>query len=196
MVTREMILEKSREIFFKKGYFETSLLEIANECKISKGGLYHHFERKEDLFIETMILVLRENERIVMSCIEKDGPFKEAIKEFAEKMLFLRNRYFEEGVEKHSNSLYLGPLSNAIKSFPQIGEENRKLYGNIFEKVVIRIKKAQKLGEIRKEINPEILAIQFCAIFEGLPIASYYAGKDFDEVSKSLFKSLWDLIKI
>lgn len=72
MDTRELIIEKSRELFFKKGYSKTSLSEIAVECGISKGGLYHHYERKEDLFIESIISIFIENERIILSSIEKE----------------------------------------------------------------------------------------------------------------------------
>ena len=34
----------------KKGYAGTSLKDIAVTAKVSKGGLYHHFSNKEDLF--------------------------------------------------------------------------------------------------------------------------------------------------
>ncbi|MGI9565567.1 MAG: TetR/AcrR family transcriptional regulator [Nitrosopumilus sp.] len=47
---RERILVSATKNFAKKGYTLTSLKEIAISAKMSKGGLYHHFPSKEDLF--------------------------------------------------------------------------------------------------------------------------------------------------
>jgi len=46
------ILEAAIKLFSKKGYFLTSMQEIATECNISKGSLYNHFSSKEDLLIQ------------------------------------------------------------------------------------------------------------------------------------------------
>lgn len=48
---RNKIIESAIKCFSKKGYFNTSLRDIALDAKISKGGLYHHFPTKEDLFV-------------------------------------------------------------------------------------------------------------------------------------------------
>lgn len=47
---RERILTSATKNFAKKGYILTSLKDIAASAKMSKGGLYHHFPSKEDLF--------------------------------------------------------------------------------------------------------------------------------------------------
>jgi len=196
MDTRELILEKSRELFFKRGYSKTSLSEIAVECGISKGGLYHHFERKEDLFIESIISIFIDNERIILSSIEKDIPFEQAIFEFLENMISIRKRYAITNTGQGSHSVYFGPLSDAIKMFPEIRQENRKIYEGIVQKVLTRIILAQESGEIKKEISPYPLAVQFCSIYEGLPLVSYYIDKDFDDTARTLFSSFWELIKV
>ena len=47
---KKKILVSAAKNFAKKGYAVTSLKDIALDAKISKGGLYHHFSNKEDLF--------------------------------------------------------------------------------------------------------------------------------------------------
>ncbi len=47
---KKKILVSAAKNFAKKGYAGTSLKDIALTAKISKGGLYHHFSNKEDLF--------------------------------------------------------------------------------------------------------------------------------------------------
>lgn len=46
---REQILAGALELFRRQGYDRTSLREISERLGISKSGLYHHFEAKDDL---------------------------------------------------------------------------------------------------------------------------------------------------
>lgn len=48
----QLILEVALSFFSEKGYYATSVQEIAKQCGISKGSLYKFFESKEDLFIK------------------------------------------------------------------------------------------------------------------------------------------------
>ena len=47
----EKIIQSARKQFAKKGYSLTSMDEIAKSANVSKGGLYHHFPSKEELFV-------------------------------------------------------------------------------------------------------------------------------------------------
>ena len=45
--TVKLILDVSTRLFVEKGYEQTSLQDIINETKLSKGAIYHHFSSKE-----------------------------------------------------------------------------------------------------------------------------------------------------
>ena len=45
------IMDKSLILFARKGYYSTTLDDLANACGLTKGGLYCHFKTKEELFI-------------------------------------------------------------------------------------------------------------------------------------------------
>lgn len=47
--TVKLILDVSTKMFCEKGYDNTSLQDIINETKLSKGAIYHHFSSKEDI---------------------------------------------------------------------------------------------------------------------------------------------------
>lgn len=49
---KQLILEVALSSFSQKGYYSTSVQEIASQCGISKGSLYKYFSSKEELFIE------------------------------------------------------------------------------------------------------------------------------------------------
>jgi len=48
-ISKEEIIHKSTEVFGLKGFYNTSMNDIATACGLYKGSLYHHFKSKEDL---------------------------------------------------------------------------------------------------------------------------------------------------
>ena len=48
--TIALILKVSQQLFYEKGFDKTSIQDIMNETKRSKGGIYHHFKSKEAIF--------------------------------------------------------------------------------------------------------------------------------------------------
>lgn len=51
---KETIAEVAINLFFRKGYFATSMSDIARGCGIQKASIYHHFPGKEDLLFSIM----------------------------------------------------------------------------------------------------------------------------------------------
>ncbi|WP_240375493.1 TetR/AcrR family transcriptional regulator [Bacillus piscicola] len=52
MEKQESIILAALKLFSEKGYFSTSVQDIATYCGISKGSFYKYFKSKEDLLIE------------------------------------------------------------------------------------------------------------------------------------------------
>ena len=50
--SREEILKNAVKLFKIKGYYNTSMADIATACGIIKGSLYHHFKSKDEVGIE------------------------------------------------------------------------------------------------------------------------------------------------
>ncbi len=48
-------------MFVEKGYDETSLQDIINAAKLSKGAIYHYFESKEQIFVKICERLGQEN---------------------------------------------------------------------------------------------------------------------------------------
>jgi AcrR family transcriptional regulator len=48
--TRQAVLAAARSLFGKNGYAQTSVEEIADAARVTKGAVYHHFAGKEALF--------------------------------------------------------------------------------------------------------------------------------------------------
>ncbi|MFP4036687.1 MAG: TetR/AcrR family transcriptional regulator [Desulfobacteraceae bacterium] len=52
------IKETAIDLFYKKGYFATSMSNIALGSGIQKASIYHHYSRKEDILFDILITTL------------------------------------------------------------------------------------------------------------------------------------------
>jgi len=52
--TRARILKAAREIFFRDGFADTNLDEVASRAEVGKGTLYRHFESKIELYVAVL----------------------------------------------------------------------------------------------------------------------------------------------
>jgi AcrR family transcriptional regulator len=53
--TRKRILRAARQVFFRDGFMDTSLDEVASIANIGKGTLYRHFESKAELYVAVLL---------------------------------------------------------------------------------------------------------------------------------------------
>jgi AcrR family transcriptional regulator len=51
---RRHILEAAREVFFRDGFVEANLDEVAQRAGVAKGTLYRYFENKGDLYVAVL----------------------------------------------------------------------------------------------------------------------------------------------
>ena len=50
MATMQRMEVTGLELFYKNGYYNTSVDDILKELSLSKGAFYYHFDSKEDYF--------------------------------------------------------------------------------------------------------------------------------------------------
>src|SRR5258708_12644939 len=52
--SRQEILRTAARLFQQRGYDATSMNDVAASLKLSKGGLYHHFQSKDEILFAIM----------------------------------------------------------------------------------------------------------------------------------------------
>ena len=53
--TRAALIEASYQLFLTRGYHGTSMRDIAQAAGIALGGIYNHFDTKEDIFLAMLV---------------------------------------------------------------------------------------------------------------------------------------------
>lgn len=119
--TKEKIIEKAEELFSQRGYDTTSVSDICEEVRISKGAFFHYFPTKESLFLEILDRWLKdlnekleiyrkESQKIPEGIIKMGQIFKEVFKESKGKLFlfleFLRRGSKDEKILKSLSSYY------------------------------------------------------------------------------------------
>lgn len=93
----ELILQAAEEVLAEKGYYETSIDEIAARVGIAKGTVYLHFPGKEDL----VIAILERNAQAMVELVEATVATARGNREKLEAILrFVYGGFFDPG-KKH-----------------------------------------------------------------------------------------------
>lgn len=153
------ILETALDLFIRKGYGETRIVDIARASNMSMGLLFHYFESKEKLY---EVLVRSGCERMSMEInLETDSPldfFRRAVEDIffmitsspsAAKMFVLME-------QAHHSTTLPQELKNVLT------EADR-----LIENCVPLIEQGQLLGELRAG-DPKALSIAFWCSIQGI----------------------------
>ena len=148
---RQEILDAAIKVFAKKGFYEATLDEVAQESEFSKGALYLYFSNKEDLLSTIVSDSLEKWTEFHKSKITGKGIFREEITAMfngVAETIFDNPDLFTLLSVQHA-SLF-GALSQEKK------DEARKIHDKIWKSFDKRIKIAIENEELR-DLPPETI---------------------------------------
>ncbi|MFZ1130424.1 MAG: TetR/AcrR family transcriptional regulator [Terriglobales bacterium] len=71
---RQEILRAAARLFQQQGYDATSMNDVAAALKLSKGGLYHHFQSKDEILFHIMSHAMQITEDRVINVVRRIDP--------------------------------------------------------------------------------------------------------------------------
>ncbi len=188
---KKKILVSAAKNFAKKGYAATSLKDIALTAKVSKGGLYHHFSNKEDLFVA----VCTENVNNTMKKTKEFFAQKQSVEPCKDNTLFDDLSEFYDSIVVGSKNLERLWIQGMMES-----EHNAKL-----RKMLLKMEKEtsswgfETLKQVRDTTelltgysNSELQDITngFSAIYKGT-IVDRLMGKNTKDVRRAWIQTVY-----
>jgi len=161
-LTRSIILETAAELFNTQGYKATSISDITDKAKLTKGAIYRHFQDKSSL----------EKEALRMMCNQMLGDISRNIKaacDSKEKLHCIID-YFNAYADKPP---FIGgcPLMNAAVEADDSNVELKQVVQFIMERIDVAIIKIIKNGiahdQIKKDTDAKQLASLMMSSLEG-----------------------------
>lgn len=161
-ITRQRVLESARELFYNKGYNNTSIDEILKSSKVKKGNFYFHYPSKEDLGYAVIESYLKREISLVDEILNQPGSPLERIYNLFE---FSRKNLAEKGCRGGC------PIGNFALELSDIHNGFRNKINKIFDAWTDRMEcilvEAKKEGEIPEALDAKEMANLMVAIWEG-----------------------------
>lgn len=160
--TREAILEKAVELFNAHGFSGVSLTDIMQATGLQKGGIYNHFTSKEELALEAFDYAFNRISELMGQAIKgKRDPLDRLI-----AIIEFYQHYFESPPFKGGCILFNTAVEND-DSNPALCERARHAM-SLWQELIIRtVQRGINQGEMRREINPELVATLIISTLEG-----------------------------
>ncbi|ALC86651.1 TetR family transcriptional regulator [Bacillus sp. FJAT-22090] len=161
-ITKEHIIRESAGLFNTKGYTGASLSEIIERCGIRKGGIYNHFENKDEIALAAFDYSFSQILSFLSKALENASNSKESL-------LAICNVYIDL-VENDSLEGGCPILNTAIESddgHPFLKEKAQQAMKTFIGKLTMIIEKGIENKEFREDINTEEASTYIIAVIEG-----------------------------
>ena len=135
---RQEILRTAARLFQQQGYDGTSMNDVAAALKLSKGGLYHHFQSKDEILFDLMSHAMDITEERVLNPVRAIADPEERLRALIRRHIavVLSERDREITVMLHENH----PLSPAVRK----GINARKKdYIHFLENLIAAVQRAR-----------------------------------------------------
>jgi TetR/AcrR family transcriptional regulator, cholesterol catabolism regulator len=152
--SRQEILRTAARLFQQRGYDATSMNDVAAALKLSKGGLYHHFQSKDEILFEIMNHAMQITEDRVLNPVRSIASPEERLRTLIrlhiEVVLSPRDR--EITVMLHENH----PLPPALRK--RINAR-KKEYVHFLENLITEVQsQAQPSHHAKSKVSPRAAA--------------------------------------
>jgi AcrR family transcriptional regulator len=154
--SRQEILRTAARLFQQRGYDATSMNDVAAALKLSKGGLYHHFQSKDEILFEIMSHAMEITQERVLNPVrgiaDPEERLRALIRLHIEVVLSPRDR--EITVMLHENHPLPAALRKRINA-------RKKDYIHFLENLMAEVQKQvqrQVQNESSRRVSPRAAA--------------------------------------
>lgn len=128
---REDILRAAADVFIEKGYFRTTMEDIAAKLLMTKGSVYYYFKDKQDLLFQSQVLLLNRGLEKLQEILHEDISPQEKLK----KSLI---QHIEHLISERSGfSMMIKPEQYFTKEQETVIFGLREEYGNCFDQSIV-----------------------------------------------------------
>ena len=192
--TREFIIDQAYRLFLSRSYEAVSISEISKAIGFTKGAMYHHFKNKEELFKAVINKYLP---------IEKYfAPIEDlTLKEYIENSIQTANEIIHNIFGNNLGFIPLSYLSlfiDAFRHYPDYAKDKEQLIQGELRKISFIITKSIEKGEIREDINPDFMAMNFLSLSTGMAgnLVQNYSPKMAIDMLRNQFYELYKIMKV
>ncbi len=186
----DRILAAAEKLFSKHGFAAVSMNAIAKEAGTSKANIYHHFRAKDDLHQAALRFAAEGIKTLLENVEESGGTAWRKLELFAQAHI--------EGMHSHADMSRLilrELLTNGRKRGREIAESG---FARNFSTLTTLIRKGQKNGELRKDLDPAaVTALVLAAnifFFQNNDVLRHYREVTFADDPEGYVKTVSEIL--
>lgn len=191
--TREYIIDEAYKLFLNNSYEAVSISDISKAIGLTKGALYHHFTNKEELFkavIDKNLWFADINTNLDNMSFSE---LIETIVSKAREIIQIKININDKQPIVPINFIALA--IDAYRHYPDFVKANKNLIEKELMKFRDVIKNGIKRGELRTDINVEMVALNLYAISAGTA-GSLLHNASLESAIESLKEQLQEYYKL
>ncbi len=190
--TKEKIILKALQYFTEHDYEGASLDKIARAIGITKGGIYHYFKSKDELYHDCMIFLFSALKEISSNMISKDIKLKELLRglfSFDELFNAIASMFQIDLLNDYFNYAYL--MFVGIKKFPDIKTMVGGIYDSMQNELTEILEILQTNGEVDSSLDCNAMAFELAAMMEGaMLIAGFDSKMDMKDLGNRMAENI------
>jgi len=192
-MTKESIIIAALRLFLTRGYKSVSLIDVANEVGITKGGIYHYFSSKDDLLCTAFHFLLDSVEEKYSHLLSDRYTLKEVLHRLMVENDF--ERYARElfGLQGECSVDHVHFAIEIMRRFSDIQERVQRINVSICEAFAQKIAISIEKGELKSGIDSHALAANVLATVNGQKsLGGHFLSP---EMRIRMMENIWGLIK-
>ncbi|MCB0082956.1 MAG: TetR/AcrR family transcriptional regulator [Caldilineaceae bacterium] len=161
-LTREHIIAKAAVIFNTKGFAAASMADVMQATGLQKGGLYNHFDTKDELLLAAFDYALDKVTQAVLQVIKRE---QNSTQKLIALINFFRGYALTPIIE--GGCPVLNGMVEADNVNPALQTRVRRAQQDLIGAVTRVIENGVRYGEFQPTINAEKSAIIMISMLEG-----------------------------
>ena len=146
-------LDRAMGLFWRKGYFDTSMRDIVAETGVSHAGLYSTFGNKHELFLAALDLYYERIKGMMVTSLESPDASLPEVQAYFEGILEMsKDPRFERGCLICNAAVDLAPED------PAVAERVHGYLDRLIEAFRAALERARDKGEVRADLDPRAAA--------------------------------------
>jgi AcrR family transcriptional regulator len=167
-MTKENIIIAALRLFLLRGYKNVSLVDVANEAGITKGGIYHYFMSKDELLHKVVHYLFDRCEAKYTELFSGEKSLRETLQTIVVER---EMEHFVQGLLALDQGDYRANYTNfaleVMHNFSDVQERMDRSHWQFSKIIEEKLQKSLAKGELRSDIDIQALAVIIFSMLTG-----------------------------
>lgn len=176
-------LEKAMQLFWQRGYADTSMRDLVEYTGVAHAGLYSAFGSKQGLYEAALRYYRDTTMKRLLADLETADAGQAALEAFFDRILdMIRAGQFEDGCLMVNTAIEFGDTVQAEHSILGLVSQHMERLRSAFEQALIRAKQQEA---VQPDCDPQALADFLVTVFNGVTVMAR-AKTDYQRIENTV----------